>query len=122
MQHTKVPLLSSYCNLQVSKWIKTADLPQLENAVYMGRAAYMLGRTAWNDSVRDFLATAPNIAASIEEFHSAAAAGEKDKVDKALASDRRLIASRDQVRSGSTFGIFGSCSSCHPLKCHTCSV
>ncbi len=83
----------------VSKWIKTAALAQLEHAVYMGRGGYMLGRTAWNDDVRAFLQTVPKIASSIEEFHSAAAKGDEDAVQKHLASDRKLISSRDQVRN-----------------------
>ncbi len=82
--------------LQVSKWIKTADVPHLEHAVYMGRASYMAGRAAWNDDVRGFLQTVPNIAASIDEFHSAVEAGDAGAVNKHLASDRRLISSRDQ--------------------------
>ena len=82
----------------MSKWIKTADLPLLEHAVYMGRAPYLAGRTAWNDDVRGFLETAPKIAASIDEFHEAAEAADADKVKRMMESDRRLIASRDQVR------------------------
>ncbi len=48
--------------LQVSKWIKTADLAKLEHAVYQGKASYLRGRTAWNEDIRNFLITAPNVA------------------------------------------------------------
>ncbi len=79
----------------VSKWIKTVDVPRLEHAVYMGRGNYVKGRTAWNEDVRNFILTVPNIMASIENFHTTAVAGDYRAVGRHLASDRKLITSRD---------------------------
>ena len=47
--------------VQVSKWIKTADLSKLEHAAYNGRGNFMRGRTAWNEEIRQFLQTVPNV-------------------------------------------------------------
>ena len=47
--------------MQVSKWIKTADLSKLEHAAYNGRGNFMRGRTAWNEEIRQFLQTVPNV-------------------------------------------------------------
>jgi hypothetical protein len=52
-------------HFQISKWIKTADVPKLEHAAYMGKGAFMKGRSAWNEDTRKFLQTVPTIMATI---------------------------------------------------------
>jgi len=49
--------------LKVGKWIRSADLSRLENAVYAGRGEYVASAAApaWNDDVRAFIKTVPNI-------------------------------------------------------------
>ena len=49
----------------MSKCIKTADVTRLEHAVYMGRGRHAKGRAAWNEDVRNFIATVPNIMVSV---------------------------------------------------------
>ena len=48
-------------HFQISKWIKTADVAKVEQAVYLGKGAQTKGRPAWNEEVRKFLQTVPNI-------------------------------------------------------------
>ena len=80
--------------LQISRWIKTADVAKLEHAVYMGKGAHMRGRTAWNEDTRRFLQTVPKTMSTIDSFHAAAETGVMADFERLLLSDRRLIGSR----------------------------
>ncbi|TRY79291.1 hypothetical protein TCAL_09903 [Tigriopus californicus] len=57
----------------------------------------MKGRTAWNEEMRHFLQTVPNIMATIDEFHNISTQGDVEQLERLVSSDRKLIGSRDRL-------------------------
>ena len=50
--------------LQVIKLVKEGDVNKLENAVLLGKGKLMIGKKAWNDKMRKFLKSVPDLMVS----------------------------------------------------------
>ena len=49
---------------QVIKLVKEGDVNKLENAVLLGKGKLILGKKAWNDKMRKFLKSVPDLMVS----------------------------------------------------------
>ena len=49
---------------QVIKLVKEGDVNKLENAVLLGKGKLMIGKKAWNDKMRKFLKSVPDLMVS----------------------------------------------------------
>ena len=50
--------------LQVTKLVKEGDVNKLENAVLLGKGKLIIGKKAWNDKMRKFLKSVPDLMVS----------------------------------------------------------
>lgn len=57
--------------LQVIKLVKEGDVNKLENAVLLGKGKLILGKKAWNDKMRKFLKSVPDLMVS-KNIHAGA--------------------------------------------------
>ena len=49
---------------QVTKLVKEGDVSKLENAVLLGKGKLIIGKKAWNDKMRKFLKSVPDLMVS----------------------------------------------------------
>ena len=57
--HISLDLIS-----QVTKLVKEGDVNKLENAVLLGKGKLIIGKKAWNDKMRKFLKSVPDLMVS----------------------------------------------------------
>lgn len=82
-------------NDQISKWVKTGNLEQLEIATLMGKGKQLLGKTSWNDATRNYIKNVQNVMDDLDAVFKCVAAGDVAKLKTLLEKNIKYVFARD---------------------------
>ena len=82
-------------NDQISKWVKTGNLEQLEIATLMGKGKQLLGKTSWNDATRNYIKNVQNVMDDLDAVFKCVEAGDVAKLKTLLEKNIKYVFARD---------------------------
>ncbi|XP_023231075.1 GATA zinc finger domain-containing protein 14-like [Centruroides sculpturatus] len=81
---------------KITSTLQKGDIEMLKEIVLEGYGKHLLGRTSWNEDVRQYLKTLPQYLATIRSLQEAVIAGDINTIEKRIKDDEKLLKSKDE--------------------------
>ncbi|GFQ67824.1 tankyrase-1 [Trichonephila clavata] len=80
---------------KINNWLQSGDLDSIKDFVQEGYGQHLVGKTSWNEDVRQYLKSLPSYLMNLGSVFHAVERGDLQSLDKQIGNDENLLRSKN---------------------------